>query len=131
MSAQIEAGNILRGFVSDAGDRIGVMQKFLNAVGRADGGTFLEKPRRLRVRRRGFAGSELADFEDLAFDNPSDAIKVGAAIALDVAWIFRGAAKPEDKSDQCQDGNAGQRKPLVPVFQNFFQPLPLRPARKL
>ena len=36
------------------------------------------------------------DFQDLAFDDAADAIQVGAALAFDVALVFRLAAEPEN-----------------------------------
>ena len=74
------------------------------------------------------------DFQDLAFDDAADAIEVGAALAFDVALVFRLAAKPEHDADEDDCGDSGERKPIVPISQKFFQrqPFPVRinPARR-
>jgi hypothetical protein len=66
------------------------------------------------------------DFQNLAFDDAADAIQISAAFALHVVRMFRLAAKPEDESHYRQDGEARERKPFVPVFQDFFQQVPSR-----
>ena len=71
---------------------------------------------------------------NLAFDDAADAIEIRAALAFDVAGIFGLAAEPEDEADKDDHGDSGERKPIVPIVQEFFQrvPFPVRvnPARR-
>jgi hypothetical protein len=71
------------------------------------------------------------NFQDLTFDYAADAIEVGAALAFDVALVFRLAAEPEDHADEDDDRDSGERKPIVPIIQEFFQrvPFPVRVNR--
>jgi hypothetical protein len=74
------------------------------------------------------------DFQDLAFDDAADAIQVGAALAFDVALVFRLAAQPQNNADKDHRCDPGQREPIVPIIQEFFQRQPFRvrinPARR-
>jgi hypothetical protein len=60
----------------------------------------------LRAGKFSLAGVMVNYFEDLAFDDTADAIEVGAALAFDVVFVFRLAAKPEDNADQGQHCNS-------------------------
>jgi hypothetical protein len=64
------------------------------------------------------------DFQDLAFDDAADLVEVGAALAFDITGIFGLAAEPEDEADEDDHGDSGERKPIVPIIQEFFQRLP-------
>jgi hypothetical protein len=65
-------------------------------------------------------------FQDLAFDDAADAIEVGAALAFDVALVFRLAAQPQHNADEDDRRNSGEREPIVPIIQEFFQRQPFR-----
>ena len=69
------------------------------------------------------------DFQDLAFDDAADFIEVGAALAFDIAFVLRLAAQPQDNADEDHSCNSGQRKPIVPIIQEFFQRVPLHPPQ--
>ena len=71
-----------------------------------------------------FAGAVVNDFEDLAFDDAADAVEVGAALAFDVVLAYGLAAEPEDDADENQRGDSGERKPFVPIAEEFFQRVP-------
>jgi hypothetical protein len=100
----------------------------LRAIGKGGrGGAFL--------KHSGLLGGGIArvarvfdDFQDLAFDDAADAIEIRAALAFDVAGVFRLAAQPENQSDEDDRRNSGERKPIVPISQEFFQrvPFPMR-----
>jgi len=96
MQAFFESGNVLRGFVSDAGNRIGVIKKFLCTIGCNAGclGPAVGKDAYWIFRAR--IADMLDDLENLAFHDASHAIQKSAALAFDFAGIFRLAAQPKN-----------------------------------
>jgi hypothetical protein len=93
-----ETGYILGRFVSDAGDGIGVVKKFLSTVGpdargwRLSFGANACRPFQMSV------ADVVDDLKNLAFHDASYTIQKRAALALDFAGIFRLASQPENNS---------------------------------
>ena len=105
-----EAGDVLSGFVGDAGNRVSVVEQLLRAVGDS-----VAPAEHAGALHSGRGAGMVHDLEHLAFNDAAYAIQIRAALALDLTGIFRFAAQPEDDSDQRQDEEAGQRRPVVPI----------------
>jgi hypothetical protein len=93
-----EACYILGRFVSDAGDGIRVVKKFLSTV-RPDArgwrlgfGTNAWRPLQVSI------ANVVDDLKNLAFHDASYTIQKRAALALDFAGIFRLASQPKNNS---------------------------------
>src|SRR5215470_7242606 len=128
MQTLFETGDVLRGFVDDTGNRVGVIEEALYAVRRCHGGrtgavASCRSRRALRVLRR---NRLLRDVEDLSFDNAAHFIQIGAALALDFRTFDGLAPQPDNNSDDGYDDEAGNRQDFTPVRQKTFQRPPLR-----
>ena len=91
-----EAGDVLGGFVGDAGNGVGVVEKLLRAVRRRRGWrAFRQDAGPFGARNVSIAGAVVNDFEDLAFDDAADAVQVGAALAFDVVCVVSGLRRSQ------------------------------------
>lgn len=63
------------------------------------------------------------NFEDVAFDDSSDAIQVRAPPAFHIVLIFRRAMKSEKHTGAGQHGQTSERNQIAPISKKLVQRL--------
>ena len=94
-----EAGDILRGVIGDAGNRVAVGDEMTRAI------VWHRTRARTKTLWRGLFGRILDEIDDLAFGDAADLIELKAALPLDVFGWFRGAK--ERIGDHRNGGDGG------------------------
>jgi hypothetical protein len=119
--------DVLRGFVGDAGDGVGVVEELPRAVGQSGGvlGEESAAPTVLpRARFLGVRGVAVVGYlEHLAFDDAADAVQISAPLALEIRGVHGLLPQPEEDAGGGQNGEAGHGSEIVPIREKLFHRL--------
>src|SRR5271168_3680759 len=115
--ALFHSGNILRGFVGYARNRIRVIEK--TRVGCVRGSICSRLAFRGPLRRLWlYVGGLVHDFQDLSFDDAADFIEIEPALALDFEWIRIALAKKKIGRYERHERGSRIRKVMTPICES-------------
>src|ERR1700675_4230971 len=111
-----ETGDVLRGVIGDAGNRVAVRDQMARTVVRKRAST-AEKSLACLF----WLGRMLGELDDLAFGNTADLIEMKTALAFRVLGLDGGTEKSIGEQDDGGDGGTSHGEHKSPISEQRFQ----------